>query len=316
MKKNMSYFEQKYAQIWGKGTLNKLLQKQKELINKKYLRINISKTTSQTIEEFLKKNRVKYSPTPLPNSFEIHKTFFNLTTSPHALLGEIYNQDLASQIPVHCLNLQQYQNSKKPIQILDMAASPGSKTTQISDLLKYYNIPHEITALEIEKKRILKLLNNLQKQQVHNCKVYNTAAQDFKSSIQYDIILLDAPCSGNLIDDKNWVSKRNKQGIEKQATLQKQLLKKAYSLLKGKGILVYSTCSIEVEENEMNANWFLNNYKVEIIKPQLQLPFPTTPLKKYNNQVFSKELSKTIRCFPLNSNTQGFYVAMFEKKSN
>lgn len=313
MKNNKSYFEQKYAQIWGKGTLNKLLQKQKELGNKKYIRVNISKTSSNAIEDFLKKNRVKYSPSPLPNSFEIHKTFFNLTTSPQALLGEMYSQDLASQIPVHCLNLKQYQNSKKPIRILDMAASPGSKTTQLSDLLDHYNIPHEIVALELEKKRIQKLLNNLQKQQVHNCKVYNIAAQDFTSSTQFDIILLDAPCSGNLIDDKNWISKRNKQGIEKQATLQKQLLKKAYSLLKGKGKLLYSTCSMEVEENEMNVNWFVNNYKVSLIRPKIKLPFPTPALTRYNNQVFSKEISKTLRCFPLTSNTQGFYIAVFEK---
>ncbi len=313
MKKNMQYFEQKYAQIWGKGTLNKLLQKQKELISKKYIRVNISKTSSNVIEDFLKKNRVKYSQGTLPNSFEIHKTFFNLTSSPQALLGEIYNQDIASQIPVHCLNLKQYTDAKKPIKILDMAASPGSKTTQLSDLLTYYNVPHEIVALELEEKRVQKLLNNLQKQQVHNCKVFNVAAQDFKSSEQFDIILLDAPCSGNLIDDRNWISKRNKQGIEKQATLQKQLLKKAYSLLKGKGVLLYSTCSIEVEENEMNANWFVNNYKVSLMRPNVKLPFPTTPLTRYNKEIFTKEISKTIRCFPLTSNTQGFYIAVFEK---
>ena len=306
------HFEKKYSNIWGKNTLSKLLQIKKNL-NSHYIRINSSKTTQQEVEEFLKKNRIIYNTTSLPNCIEIKKSFFNLSSAPLSLSGKIYLQEFSSQLPIHCLNWDSIKKSNKPLRILDMCASPGSKTTQIADVLNYYNSNYHIIALDSEQKRITKLINNLQKQQIQNIEVFQIDAQDFTSSKQFDIILLDAPCSGNLIEDNNWLKKRNQQGIEQNASLQKKLLKKAYSLLKNNGILLYSTCSMEVEENEMNMDWFLHNYKVEMLEPSIKLPFSTTPLKEYKNKKFSAEINKTIRLMPLTSKTQGFYVAILRK---
>lgn len=305
------YFEKKYSSIWGKNTLKKLLNMKREISSKQYIRVNTSKTSYGNVEQFLKKNRVKFEKTSLPNAIEIKKSFFNLTSSPTSLLGEIYSQDLASQLPI--LTLPEKIFEKQHISVLDMCASPGSKTTQIADILETKNCSYDITALEPEKKRITKLINNLQKQQVKNCKVFQIKGEDFSSSEKFDLIILDAPCSGNLIGDNNWLKKRNQQGIEQNASLQKKLLKKAYSLLKNDGILVYSTCSMEVEENEMNIDWFVKQFQVKTIQPKFKPTFPTTPLKEYKGKKFSPQVSKTMRLMPLTSKTQGFYVGIIIK---
>ena len=295
----------------------------------KFIRINLSKSNPEKIDQFLKENKVQYSKTFLPNSLKIEKTFFNLSSSVENISAKIYLQDLASQIPINLIDFNELalkHSSSKTLcptpyalcSVLDMAASPGSKTTQIADLLKFHKIPYNITALEPEKKRLLKLINNLQKQKVNNIKIINIAAENFISKEKFDIILLDAPCSGNLIDDKLWLGKRDLKGINEKSALQKKLLENASKLLKENGILIYSTCSLEPEENELNILYAEKNLKLKSIKQNtIIFPFETSPSKliKDKNLLEKIQNQNSIRIMPYLSQTQGFFVCIL-KKSN
>ncbi len=314
--KNQIIFSKRYEEIYGKNGLNKLIKSRFKLKNNKFIRINLSKANINEIEDFLKKNRVKYSKTFLNNALKIEKSFFNISSSIPYLTGKIYFQDLASQIPINTIDFklikEKSQKTNNPILILDMAASPGSKTTQIADLLSFHKIKYKIIALEPNKERLNRLINNIQKQNFKNIEIINIEAQKYKSKNKFDIIILDAPCSGNLIDDKNWINKRDIQGIEQNASLQRKILKNATSLLKENGVLIYSTCSLEPEENEININWLLKHYNLKTERINLNFNFNTSPIKSFKNQKFEDQNS--IRITPFNSNTQGFFISKLIKK--
>ncbi len=294
----------RWEKNFGKIETQKLLSIKYKISKDIFIRINPNKISLEDIETFLKKNRIKYSKTFLPNSYKIEKSFFNISSSLPSLTGEIYLQDLASQIPVNCIDFSQFSNRTSPITILDLCASPGSKTTQICNLLNYHKIEYELIALEPEVKRVQKLINNLQKQECYNVKVINEYGEKFQSESKFDLILLDAPCSGNLIGDNNWLNKRDVKGILEKAKLQKELLKNASKLLSDNGTLIYSTCSLEFEENEENVEFAINELKLKAFYPKINFPFKTEALVK--NQ-------KSLIFMPYLSMTQGFFVCCFKK---
>ena len=139
------------------------------------------------------------------------------------------------------------------------------------------------------------------------------ARQADKLNLKFDKILLDAPCSGNFINDKNWFKKRTLSGIKKQAKLQAQLLESAYKVLNKGGLLVYSTCSLEPEENEFNINTFLNNHKEMKLEKIRTVLGDHSPIK-----IFNKTLNPNIklckRFWPWKTNTEGFFIAKLRKK--
>lgn len=293
---------QKYNRIFGEKNVKKLLDAKNKYSNNQFIRFNFTKTNTNEVEKFLKKNRVKFSKTFFSNAYKIEKSFFNISSSLMSLTGQIYIQDLASQTPVNCINISKLKKLNYKIKILDMAASPGSKTTQLYDLLKYNNLDFEITALEPDKTRILRLINNLQKQQCENIKIFNVKGQDFETNEKYDVIILDAPCSGNLVGDKNWLNKRTQKGILECSYIQRDLLIKAQKLLAKNSQLIYSTCSLEIEENENNVKWILGQSNLKNIS-SLELPFNSKPIGNV----------KGLRFMPYESETQGFFVSCFEK---
>lgn len=294
----------RWEKNFGKDEVKKLLDIKNKISNDTYIRVNLSKTKVSEIEDFLKNNRVKFSKTFLPNAIKIEKSFFNLSSSLPALNGEIYLQDLASQVPVNCIDFKWLKSLNKCVNILDMAASPGSKTTQLCDLLEFHEIKYSIVALEPEVKRLQKLVNNLQKQECTNVNVICVKGEKFSLDIKFDLILLDAPCSGNLIGDKGWLDKRDVKGILEKAKVQKDLLRKAKDLLDDNGVLIYSTCSLEIEENEENVSWAKKQLGLKDIKCSLNFPFSVKPL--INGQ-------ESIRFMPTKSLTQGFFVSILKK---
>jgi 16S rRNA (cytosine967-C5)-methyltransferase len=298
----------RYEEFFGKKETEELLRIAPKLKSQSFIRINTSRTTIKEVKEFLKKNRAQYSETFLPHSLKIEKSFFRVSSSLPALLGEIYEQDLASQVPVHCIDFESLKKLKREVKILDMASAPGSKLTQLADLLTSKGVSYHITALEPQDKRLTGLKNNIQKQAFPHIEVIQSKGEDFDSKEKYDLILLDAPCSGNLVGDPKWLEKRDVAGIRKLASLQRELLKKAVSLLSEKGQLIYSTCSMEPEENEENIEWFLREYKgFKVQKVNLSFPFDVEPLKKFKNQ-------GSIRFFSPKSGTEGFFICSFRNK--
>ena len=145
---------------------------------------------------------------------------------------------------------------------------------------------------------------------LENINIIQTLAENFNTQEKYDLILLDAPCSGNLIKNWKWLEKRNLNGILQKAETQKKLLKKASQLLKRDGLLIYSTCSLEPEENEFNIDWIQKNSNLKTTQPYIQLPFDTSPITQYDGKKLRTK--GCIRLMPYKSHTQGFFICCLE----
>lgn len=298
-----------------------LMKYQKTLKNSQYIRFNTHLMEENKIYELLTKDfRVKLEKTFIPQCYKIIKSHFPLSGSFPVLSGLCYLQDMASQLPLHCIDFSNYKNNgiNREIKILDMCSSPGSKTTQLINILQAHSISAQIVANDNDTARITKLINNIQKTKSTNVSIISQDAQSLKlQKNSFDIVLLDAPCSGNFIQERNWFSKRNSKGVLKNAQTQKQLLHKAVELCKIGGIVAYSTCSMELEENELNVVYALKNLPLKtqdvISNMKLKIPFEIKSINIVKNLENKKLLKHSLRLHPPYSNTQGFFITIFEK---
>lgn len=219
-------------------------------------------------------------------------------------LGYIYLQDAASMIPP--LVLEPEKNEK----ILDMTAAPGSKTTQLSQML---NNDGCIIANDNSYERIKALRGNLNRLGCMNVAITRFDACHFPSS-QFDKILLDVPCSleGSM---RKYFIKWNESIIRSFASLQKKLIRRAWQILKPGGVLVYSTCTYAPEENEGVVQYLLNNYD-DVVIEKIKIKGITfhRGLKEFRNTDFDSELRKTVRIYIHDYNTSGFYIAKIRKE--
>ena len=158
--------------------------------------------------------------------------------------GKIYLQNLSSMLPPLVVS------PKEKEYILDIAAAPGGKTTELSALSNNNAL---ITAIEKDKIRSDRLKYNLNKQGASRVTVLVEDASKLDDYFRFDKILLDAPCSGSgtlSLGDNKVFTYFNEKLILKSCRTQKELLKKGFAHLKKGGTLIYSTCSILQEENE------------------------------------------------------------------
>ena len=208
--------------------------------------------------------------------------------------GEIYLQSLSSMLSPLVLDPQSGEN------ILDMTAAPGGKTTQL------YALSHggaQITACEKDKIRFERLKFNVQRQGASRVNLLLADATKLDDFFRFDKILLDAPCSGSGTLDPSRPIALSQKLIENSAQLQKKLLKKALTLLKRGGLLVYSTCSVLNCENGDVLREVLDSSDGELIPiPEERFSLPRLPSPKGTLCVAPTELY------------EGFFVAHIRKK--
>lgn len=273
---------------------------------KKSIRVNTLKTSNEEIENLLSKRGIKLSKIPfLENAYYVEDSKFNIVSSKEYLDGLFFIQEAASQVSVTVLD------PKPGDLVLDMCASPGAKSTQIGQKL---NGDGMLVCLENNAIRIQRLSNNLERCGVKNSLVYNLDASYFESDKKFDKILLDAPCSGNYAVDATWFEKRRDFSlgdVKGRSVDQKKLICNAFNLLKEDGVLVYSTCSLEPEENEEIINWAISKY--DLVLDDIELSAGSPGITNYGDRDFDESLSKTKRFWPHLSNTQGFFVAKLRK---
>ncbi len=229
---------------------------------------------------------------------------FSLGAIAENLLGYYYLQEAAAQLPVQVLD------PKPGETVLDMAASPGGKTTQIAQLMQNKGL---IVALERKPHRLPALQINLERMGSMNAVAYcMDAYQAAQLPLKFDKILLDAPCSGNYVTDRDWFDKRTIPDIERSAKIQLALLSKAAKALKPGGTLVYSTCSLEPEENEANISALLEQDKtVYCEKIDLQIGDPGID-RPFGTQL-DTAVRKCRRFWPHKTKTEGFFIAKLRK---
>jgi len=266
----------------------------------KTLRVNTLKTKSDILLKRLKALGMYLEKIPFLNhGYVIKDSKFSPGASLEYLLGYYYLQEAAAQIPIQIL-LSPNETDETGT-VLDACAGPGGKTTQLAELTT-----SPIIALEPNTRRLQALNNNIERLGCPNIATFKLDAADIAQlNIKFKKIIVDAPCSGNFITDNTWFKKRKVGDFKAKSLIQKYLLEKALEVLESKGTLVYSTCSLEPEENEMVIDYILkthDNIKLEPIKT-IGDPGLTNPFEKE----LDPSIKHTKRFWPWKTNTQGFF---------
>ena len=264
------------------------------------LRINTLKTEISNIKDVLKSNGIDYEELPWSNVALIikNKTEKELENLEIYQNGEIYLQSLSSMLPPIIME------PKANEDILDMAAAPGGKTTEIAALTEN---EANITACEMNAIRAERLKYNVEKQGATSVYVMQKDARNIDDFFSFDRILLDAPCSGSgtlNFDDENTFKYFSPKLVEKSAKAQLALLQKALKILKPGKELVYSTCSILSCENEEIVEKALKGNNAEIIPIDFEgmEQLPLLPVK----------LAGTV-CVCPDKYYEGFFIAKIKK---
>lgn len=264
------------------------------------LRVNTLKSNLEEVKEILFKNNINYKSVSWYKDALIIENAKEKDIRALSIYeeGKIYLQNLSSMLPPLVVS------PKEKESILDMAAAPGGKTTELSALSNNNAL---ITAIEKDKIRSDRLKYNLNKQGASRVTVLVEDASKLDDFFRFDKILLDAPCSGSgTIDLENISSYKNfsENLIKKSIERQKKLLLKASKIIKSGGEIIYSTCSILKDENENIVNLLLNNNDFEIVPldENLFINIPKLPVT----------IKGTI-CVCPNELYEGFYLAKIKK---
>lgn len=229
------------------------------------------------------------------------------------LLGYYYVQEVSSMLPMLVLK------PKPGDMILDLCASPGSKTTQAAAMMENKGT---LIANDNNLGRIRILSSNLERCGVMNTIITRKDGVKLcerllrKSNMKFDKILVDAPCSGEgtLRKSPKTFLMWNVKMIEKLSRIQRKLASSALKLLRVEGEMIYSTCTLSPEEDEEVVNFLIKNFDVEIQKVKLPLKM-RCGVCEFENRTYDKQVEKACRIYPQDNNTDGFFLAKIKKLS-
>ncbi len=301
-------FKEKFIERYSKLTDFETFRKISLSWLRKSIRVNTLKITVPELKKRLEKD---WQLTPVPwckEGFWIKGTRLDIGNLPEHILGYIYVQEAASMIPPVVLG-------PKPGEvILDLCAAPGSKTTQIAQMMKNTGV---LIANDIDHKRLSALGINTQRCGVSNILITQMQGRYFKESgVMFDRILADVPCSatGTIRKSLKTISMWNPHMIRKIAGEQRQLAKTAFDILKPGGTMIYSTCSLEPEEDEGVVSHLLDTYdnlKIEQIDLDIKR---SKAVMEFEGKSYNKEVSKCLRIWPQDNDTEGFFVTKIKKQ--
>ncbi|MFA5333445.1 MAG: RsmB/NOP family class I SAM-dependent RNA methyltransferase [Candidatus Nanoarchaeia archaeon] len=273
-------FYSSYIERFGKEFTDELIAK----INTpytQYLRVNTLKISpDELIARLRYKGFVLEEQKELDYCFKIVKKPFALSSTEEYLLGYFYLQDKASMISVNELN------AKETDLVLDSCGAPGGKATLLSQLM---NNKGAIISIDNKAERLKAEVFNIQRLGCINIASFEMDALKVKRlDLKFDKVLLDAPCSatGTMWKEKKRMKSVNKHLVSEHSGLQKKLIKSCFEVLKKGGAMLYSTCSLEAEENEENRDYAIS-----------------LGLKKVKEKYF----------FPNIDDTIGFYYCLLKK---
>lgn len=276
-----------------------------------FIRCNKIKISPEELMERLsKKWKVSQPYEDYPEIILIHEESNllpgELGNSIEHVLGYYYVQEISSMLPPLALD-------PKPGElVLDLFASPGSKTSQIASMMENTGT---LIANDLKLDRISILSGNLERCAVTNAIITKHDAISLcsklsKKNIKFDKILADVPCSGEgtLRSSPKTFITWNKKVIKKLSRQQKKFIAFALKCLKVNGTLVYSTCTLSPEENEEIVNFALNNFPVKIEK--LNLPLKCRQgVTSWKDENYSEDLKEVCRIYPQDNDSEGFFVS-------
>ncbi len=221
--------------------------------------------------------------------------------------GAIYMQDISAMSTVSAVTLEE------GMRVLDSCSAPGGKTTQLAAAVGERGI---VVANEYDKKRCRILQGNVERMGAKNTVICNLDTAELAKTYPdvFDLVLCDAPCSGEGMFRKNElaVGEWSEENVKMCALRQREILGNAAKCVKAQGKLLYSTCTFSLEENEENVAWFLSE-------------FPEFKLIKVNNELINQscdgyllkncpaDMTLCRRIYPHRSKGEGQFIALFER---
>jgi 16S rRNA (cytosine1407-C5)-methyltransferase len=292
-------FVKKYKEIFLTESDDFISSLKKE--RKKFFRLN----NARGIEYLKELSDYNIIETDLTSVYQYNEPNETITNTISFLTGGIYIQNPSSIIPP--MILTKLLNNKGVV--LDVSAAPGGKTTALSE---FSNRKFTIIANEPSQTRLKSLNFNIEKYGAWNVNTisYDGRILNKKLPSIFDGILLDAPCSNenkigfNEEVNKNW----SEELVQKMKKLQKEIIASVINLLKPGGILIYSTCTFSIEENEENIYETLQEFdEIELIDINQG---------NYDHGISGKNFldEKVIRVLPHKSDYDGFFIAALRKK--
>ena len=274
------------------------------------IRVNTLKASVAEITTLLEKHNYDFQPIPFsPNGFQISVDKLPLSHTLEFFEGRFQYQGISSQLPPIVLDVQPGER------VLDMAASPGSKSTQLAAALQNRGI---LVLNDASSSRMQPLHVNMQRNGATHYYISKQRGETLSRIYPeyFDKILLDAPCSalGTLASKKEIKYWWSNEKLQRLALIQYQLLVSAIKCLRVGGEVVYATCSVAPEENEQVIQRILDKFPVRIstIPEKLKTGFEGG-WQRYGENTFNPDMIKALRVWPHTHGLEGFFVIKLQK---
>lgn len=283
-----------------------------------HLRVNTLKTDSVTLKKRLERYGGRLTTLRDENAFA-----FEGLSKPGAtieyFLGHYHLQGLSSMLSVDVLSPQ------KDETVLDMCASPGSKTTQIAQIMDNTGT---IIANDPAGRRLGILKFHIERLGVLNCVVTNYFGQNFPikdgngGPLHIDRALVDAPCTGEgryrkpdcPYSDEEIENHYSARAVAKLSKVQRAVILKGFDLLKHGGVMVYSTCTYSPEENEEVVEYLLKNRRGAYLEDITLRGLKTAEgITAFRGKGFTGDMKKAVRIYPHFIDSWGFFIALIRK---
>ena len=264
-----------------------------------YIRLNTLKASENEVLEKLVEGGIKTEKVEgLAHAYEVISAKQPLTRTESFREGLFYIQDKASCFAAEAAN------PKPEMTVLDVCAAPGAKTTYLAQLMRNRG---RIYSVDYSRRRMNVWRGETARMGVENAiPIIADACNPLPIRMEADVVILDPPCTstgafGKLPSAKWRLTRRS---VDKMAEIQWKMLNSCAENVKPRGALIYSTCSVTVEENEMLIERFLKwhpEYSLAEITPKMGLPG-------------LRGLEKCLRLYPHIHRCNGFFIARLSKK--
>jgi 16S rRNA (cytosine967-C5)-methyltransferase len=295
---NPAWFVKYCFRLLGRAEALKFLEKSAD-IPPVYVRLNTLKAPEETLLKKLEDETTVLEKVPqLKHTYKLIETKKPLTRTQNFTQGHFYIQDKAS-----CLAAE-IADPKQGNTVLDVCAAPGAKTTYLAQLMQNRG---EIISVDYSKRRLQVWKRETERMGVSIAEpMVVDARKSLPLNLSADLVILDPPCTstgtfGKTPDAKWRLTKRSILGMAK---IQAEMIEQCAEHVRAGGFLVYSTCSITVEENEMVIEDFLKThpeFKLADTEPRIGLPG-------------LRGLTKCQRLYPHIHDCNGFFVAKLMKE--
>jgi|Deesub1362A_J573_1020465.scaffolds.fasta_scaffold02873_3 NOL1/NOP2/sun family putative RNA methylase len=292
------FLEQRYSRLFPGLTEEMLTRALPQALRVNTLRITEDELVARLEERGFVLEKIPW----VKYGYFIREAPFSPGATPEYLLGYYYLQDPASMYA--CEALEPRANEL----VLDAAAAPGGKTTYIAQLMRNQGC---VVAIEVNRQRVKALRASVTRMGVENTIIIRMDTRDVaKLGLSFDRVLLDAPCTGTGTAHKaREALTKDEKDLEVLLPLQRALINAVYEVLRPGGVLVYSTCSLLPEENELLVQEVLENRDARLLKIKHGSP----ALRKPYGMPLDKQIKKARRFYPWEHHSQGFFVAKIQK---